>query len=76
MTNKNEELYLDIFQHIKQRAIELVGQPRPNRLVSDFKQALMNAMATSFETGNTQWCFFHFAQVYYFKNYNLGKNQF
>ena len=63
MTGKTEDLYEGVLDHVKQRAIQLGGEPRPTKLISDYELAIMNAMTTVFPTGNTQGCFFHFSQV-------------
>jgi MULE transposase domain/FLYWCH zinc finger domain len=71
-TNKSSETYRDIFEHLKNAAIESNQVLRPHFIVSDFELAAINAARTVFPQSTLHGCLFHLNQAIWRKAVNLG----
>lgn len=73
MTGKEIGQYRQIFSHIKRRYNRITNnQLSPDRIISDFEIAMMNAAETEFPQSNSCRCLFHLCQSIWRRVQRLG----
>ncbi|CAG8559248.1 10972_t:CDS:2 [Dentiscutata heterogama] len=72
MTNKNEELYQQLFQDLNEIAEENNIALSPSIIITDFERASINASRNEFPDTTNKCCFFHLGQSGWRKIQKVG----
>lgn len=68
MTDKTEALYSAVLEKIKEFVQEIdPGEFAVEITISDYEDAIMNAMKSAFPNRNPKGCWFHYGQVIFLK---------
>ena len=72
MSGKSKELYIDLFNRIKDAANELNLTLKPECIMIDFEKGITAAIQRHFTKIKISGCHFHFCSTVYKKIFNIG----
>ena len=72
LPNKQQTTYNRMFMLVKEAALNLGLDLTPSSVLSDFEQALINALRLNFPTAEHRGCYYHYSQAIWQKVQALG----